>query len=121
MSDGSETYDLALVQGEDFVRSFRWKVDGLVQPLGDWVVHSQIRSKEDTTSTLLLDLSSHMTKADDWITLSLPGTVTALLPVAAFRRGTASWDLFLRNLTTGRRERILQGAVSLDPAVTVIP
>lgn len=110
-------YDLALVQGATYERSFRWKEGDVVQPLAGYTVKAQVRQKEDTSAQLLLDLGPYLTVANDTINLRIPATVTALLNPKLFRK--AAWDLFLIE-TADPTEAfpLLAGAATCDPAAT---
>jgi len=119
-----ETYDLPLVQGETFERTFAWRQpDDSYANLHLWDIRSQVRQKEYSKSTLLIELSDYMTVVDGdpddgkFIQLTLPGEVTAALEPKLFK--IAAWDLFLVLKTDlNRKERLLQGAVTMDPAAT---
>jgi hypothetical protein len=110
-------YDLALVQGETYTRTFTWKINGVVQSLADRTIKSQIRAKESISAALVLDLAQYMTKVGDEIHLRIPATVTAELSTRSFR--TAAWDLFLiETADPTEAECILAGVATLDPAST---
>lgn len=118
---GMGTYDLAIVQHETLQRTFTWMIDGQAQSVSGYTIHSQVRRKEDPASQLLLDLAPYITPAVDSLSLVLrvPATVTGSLDLRAFRK--AAWDLFLVSSSDPTDAvRLLQGAVSLDPASTAV-
>lgn len=119
-----EEYPLPLVQGETFERKFAWRQpDDSYADFRLWDIHSQIRQKEYSRSLLLIELTDYMTVVDDvegdgkFLQLSLPGDVTAGLDMKLFK--IAAWDLFLvLKANPARKERLLQGSVTMDPAAT---
>lgn len=132
-----EQYDLALVQGEDFLRRFAYRhADGTYLDFRTCLgFDAQVRAKEDAKSRLLIDLRAGdppMLVVDPanaegkYLRLLIPGHVTAPLSPKLFpipqlgRSGGAAWDLFA-TMPDGMRVRILQGGVTLDPAATALP
>ena len=123
-----EPYDLPLVQSETFERTFRWLEDAVVQSFDGWTLRSQIRAREDKSSTLLLDLAQHMTvessgledaPANDRIRLRIPANVLADQAYGPYKRGHAAWDLFaVRADDPTTAELIVEGKVTMDPAAT---
>lgn len=113
-----ETYDLELVQGETYERTFRWLIDDVLQPLDGYAARSQVRARESTSSELLLDLTPYFSIVDNEIRLSVPAPITAALDPRKFRR--AAWDLFLVSADPNSTERLLEGAASCDPAATEV-
>lgn len=117
-------YTLPLVQGQTFYDpSIVWKVGDDAQSFEHWTIESQIRAKEDPTSTLLLDMSDYFTKADDFLSLvfRLPGDDQWAIPQTNIKKG-AFWDLRLIS-TSDPIDPIspfylLQGPVTWDPSVT---
>ena len=116
-----DSYDLALVQGETFERTFAWRLpDDSYVNFHLWDIRSQVRQKEYSKAPLLIELTDYMTVVDEvtddgkFIQLTLPGLATADLDPKLFK--IAAWDLFLTNSV--REERLLQGSVSMDPAAT---
>lgn len=118
----SNAYTLALVQGQTFLNpSIVWKVDDVAQSFEHWTIESQIRAKEDPTSTLLLEMSDYFTKAVDNMSLvfRLPGDDQWVIPQTNIKKG-AFWDLRLVS-TNGDPISpfyLLQGPVTWDPSVT---
>lgn len=117
----SAPYDLPLVQGERFQRTFQWTdAGGVAQDLTGRSFKSQIRQKESVESLLLLDLTPFITIAADKLSLLLdvPGSATMGVEAKLFK-DTASWDIYL--WPAGAPDQafcFLQGAVTLDPATT---
>lgn len=110
-------YDLAFVQGETFEREFVWSIDGVVQPLAGRGIKSEVRTREDSNSELIVNLALYMTFVGDTIKVRVPATVTSIWDPRKFRR--AAWDLFLVETADPTEARcILAGAVTLDPAAT---
>lgn len=113
-------HDLDLVQGQRFVRGFRWTRDGVAQALAGYEFRAQVRAKEATTSAMLLDLTPLITRNADGVTLDLviPGTTLAALDPKKFKDET-SWDLFL--WPTGDQAAafaLVEGLVTLEPSAT---
>lgn len=124
----ADTYDLALVQGETFERTFRWLEDAEPQTFDTFTIRAQVRAKEDPGSTLLIDLAEHITvessgeldaPANDRLRLRVPANVTSELPLSAFRRDTAAWDIFaIRTADPTEGHLIIEGLALLNPAAT---
>lgn len=115
-----DTYDLALVQSEDYVRSFAYRrADETYLDFSTCTWVAQVRQRELNTSLLLLDLTEFLAIGDDdeHLALSIPGSATDAMEPKLFIR--AAWDLFVVFSPTSRA-RLLQGAATLDPAATVI-
>lgn len=121
----ADTYDLDLVQGETFIRTFAVTDDDAPFDFTLFTVRAQIRDKESTGGALLLDLSDYCTKAVDGLSvrLRIPANVTSEVDPKKFGKAGATakarWDLFAietADPTNGRL--ILQGAASCDPATT---
>lgn len=115
----TQSYDLALVQGQRYERGFRYKVDGTAQDLSAYEWRGQARQKESVDSDLILDLGIYLElDVDDptvlW--LSIPGTITAAVGKV---RDSAAWDLFL--WPAGVPDEaicLVEGAVTLNLAST---
>jgi hypothetical protein len=120
-------YDLELVQGQTYERTFRWKVDGAPQPLTGYTATAQARAKEDKNSALLVDLTQYLTREStgdagagivDRLRLRVPATATLALTPKAFK-ATASWDLRLVNDNDPTDAFFLaEGAASLNASTT---
>lgn len=119
--------ELALVQGKTRRLQLAWRQpDTSYLNFSDWDFYSQIREKEDPTSTLILDLKPFFTIADDtpgdgkYLVLDLPGSATAGLSVRSFgATKNPSWDVFIVNKTDRTvDELVIQGPVTLDPSAT---
>lgn len=120
MAETAAPYDLELVQGETYERTFRWKIDGAVQTLTGYTIRSQVRQRESTASTLLLDLAPYCTLEPDGqtIRLRIPANITAALTPRSFK--AAAWDLFLLAADPADTVRLLEGNASCDPAATEV-
>lgn len=115
-----ETYDLPLVQSEDFARTFAYRrADDSYLDFSACTWQAQIRAKELLTAPLILDLTEFLAIGadDEHLDLAIPGSALDPLDPALFRK--AAWDLFAIFSPTSRA-RLLQGAVTLDPAATAI-
>jgi hypothetical protein len=126
----TESYDLNLVQGETFSRTFAWRLaDGTYANLNDYQLRAQIRQREDPRSALLLDLAGYMVVANEdasanggagdgkLLVLLIPGRITAPMESRQFK--AAAWDLFaIRTNAPDDSTRVLYGNARMDPAAT---
>lgn len=111
-------YNLDMVQGATFERTFQWLIDGVAQNLTGYTFKSECRASESTTAALLLTLSDYMTlSGTDSIVLRIPANVTATLSPTAFRK--AHYDLFLIDTDDPTTAfPLVEGNVTLEPATT---
>lgn len=115
-----DTYDLELVQSEDFTRSFAYRrADDSYLDFTTCTWQAQVRQRELNTSTLVLDLTEFLAigEDDEHLALTIPGSALDPMEPKLFTR--AAWDLFAIFSPTSRA-RLLQGAATLDPAATAI-
>lgn len=110
-------YDLNLIQGGTYRRTFRFLEEGVARPLAGLSVASQVRKKESPSAALILDLEPYMTLAGDTLTLVLPGPVTAALRINDFA-SEAAWDLWLIEDGDPGEGPMLAGTATLDPSPT---
>lgn len=117
----ADPYDLAFVQGERYVRGFRYKLDGVAVPLTDWAWKAQVRAKEAPTAELLIDLTPFIVVDPEDPTrllLTLSSADTTALGAKKFK-DTAAWDLFIwPEVEPLAAVRMLYGAATMDPAAT---
>lgn len=126
----ADTFDLELVQGETYTRTFAWRqADGTYADFREYDLQAQIRQREDPRSQLLLDLAGYMVVANEdaeanegagdgkLLVLMIPGRITAPMEARAFR--VAVWDLFaIRTGSPDDSTRVLRGDARMDPAAT---
>jgi len=111
-------YDLNLVQGGVYRRTFRFLDNDVARPLDGLTVRSQVRKKESPDAGLILDLAPYMSLAGDTLTFEVPGTVTAALRINDFKSGEAAWDLWLVENGDPGESPLLAGTATLDPSPT---
>jgi hypothetical protein len=106
--------DLTLYQGADYSLTLQLKQpDGTVIDLTGWSGKSQIRNRVGGTGEPAAEFNLDINATANTITLSLPYATTA-----ALRAGKYEWDLFLQD-ASGRREKYLEGEVTIDARVTL--
>lgn len=114
-------YDLALEQGATFRLTITW-TDASNNPISlvGATAHMSIRTQVANTDTgsPLIDL----TTANGGLTLGgVAGTISILITAAqtaALTVARGRYDLYV-TLSNGDRDRLMEGAVTIDPQVTV--
>lgn len=126
-----QAYLLELVQARTKRWCFAWRQpDASYADLNDWNLYAQIRSAENRSADLLLDLTSFLSVVDrvnpddtpvtgKFAQLLLPGSATAGLEPGPFNSGNAAWDLFaVYKADTSVDALLVQGPVTMDPSST---
>lgn len=114
-------FELALVQNEGYERTLTVSEDDVRRSFSGMELRAQVRLKESVHSPLVADLSAYLTvessgeddaPAGDRIRILIPGSVTAAIDERPIVKAGAWWDVFADDFL------VLQGPVSIDPAVT---
>lgn len=106
--------DLFLEQGEDFSADITLdSINGTPYDLTNYSVKSQIKSSYWSCETSATFNSSISANGTGIISLSLPNSVTANLS-----SGKYVYDIFLTDISSNTRSKVLEGTVYIDPSVT---
>jgi hypothetical protein len=127
------TYDFTVEQGSDFINTFVWKTqpgeccndpDAVLPPpapvdLTDYTLRMQIRPSPGST-TLYFEATStngylpKVTPEDGIFALTIPASISSQW---SWRRGV--YDIEMEHIPSGSVIRLLEGAVTVSPEVTV--
>jgi hypothetical protein len=108
---------LEIQQGADFVRRFIWK-NAAKKPINLTGYSARLQLRDAVGGTVLAELSTDnggiaLGGAAGTVTVSIPGAETALY---SFK--SAVYDMLLTG-PSGSRRRLVEGKVTVSPAVTV--
>lgn len=110
-----DTYNFEILQGSTFSRTIALtNSEGNAFDLTNYNVSGFLKYRfSDTTILANLNAAKSFPHSSGIITLSLPSTGTAILPVTIGR-----YDVEIYHTTSGTAEKILIGQVTITPEVT---
>lgn len=114
-TDNFKTYDIRIEQGSTFFLSISLEnQEGYILNIKDCVGVMQIRDIKTDVSKMLLDVTPYLTFTyDNRILVEIPSAITSNI-----KWSSGIYDLKVREKTTGRVYRLLQGAVTVDQQVS---
>lgn len=110
-----KTFDIKIEQGSTFFLSITLEnQEGYILNIKDCLAVMQIRELKEPTSKVLLDVTPYLKfTADNKILVEIPSAVTN-----GIKWSTGFYDLKVKEITTSRVYRLLEGAVKVDLQVT---
>lgn len=114
-TENFKTYDIRIEQGSTFFLSISLEnQEGYILNIKDCVGVMQIRDIKTDVSKMLLDVTPYLSFTyDNRILVEIPSAVTSNI-----KWSNGLYDLKVREKTTGRVYRLLQGAVAVDQQVS---
>ena len=114
-TDNFKTYDIRIEQGSTFFLSISLEnQEGYILNIKDCVGVMQVRDIKQDVSKLLLDVTPYLSFTyDNRILVEIPSAVTSNI-----KWSNGLYDLKVKEKTTGRVYRLLQGAVAVDLQVS---
>jgi hypothetical protein len=111
----AKQFDIKIEQGSTFFLSISLEnQEGYILNIKDCLGIMQIRDIKDDVSKLLMDVTPYLKFTyDNKILVEIPGEITK-----AIKWSTGLYDLKVKEKTSGRVYRLLEGNVTLDKQVT---
>jgi len=115
MAESFKTFDITIEQGSTFFLSISLEnEEGYVLNIKDCVAVMQIRDIKEDVSKILMDVTPYLQFTyDNRILIEIPSAVTSNI-----KWSKGLYDLKIRENTTGRVYRLLQGTAEIDKQVT---